>query len=241
LVVQVGVQAATIHAIVKVARQGPTASYSYFPRVFNRIILAGASLGSIVANEVTSTYPTDIDAVILGAFTKVWVNAVPGFIVTAELLPARLIQPNMYGSLPVGYLAANSQSGVDFLLFYGPGEYYDTQFIAWDYQTRGTISVDEGATGALGIFQANQYTGRVLVITGQQDVVFCGTTGLEASGVGNCGSGSSSLLVQTQSLYPSALNYICHAVANSGHCWMHQYSAQDGFKFLHQWLTDNGF
>lgn len=96
-------------------------------------------------------------------------------------------------------------------------------------------------TGALGIGTATEYKGSVLVITGQQDVPFCGTTGLEISGPGNCGRGPSSILEQTSTLYPAAQNYTAIHVENSGHVWMHQYSAQWGFKAVHTWLAERGF
>lgn len=101
-------------------------------------------MGAIVGNIININHPDDIDATIHAGFSKVWVNAVPGFILTAELLPAAEVEPERYGSLPDGYLEADSESGIAFLLFYGPGEYYDETFVASDYRKRGIISVGEG-------------------------------------------------------------------------------------------------
>lgn len=165
----------------------------------------------------------------------------PGFVITALLLPAATIDPVRYGGLPIGYLIGSSPSGVAFELFYGPGKYYDEMYIDWDYRSRGTISVGEGVTGAVGIMTANKYKGDVLVITGQQDVPFCGSLGLTINGPGNCGSGKSSILEQTRSLYPVAKSYTWFAVPNSGHCWMHQYNAKLGFKVMTDWLEEKGF
>jgi hypothetical protein len=162
--------------------------------MFNKIILAGESLGSIIANIENLNHPVDVDATILAGFSKSWVAAVPGFIVEAGLLPAAIVEPARYGNLPVGYLEASSPQGVAFELFYGPGKYYDEAFIAADYKARGTITVGEGVTGALGIVTAPNYKAPVLVMTGQQDVIFCGSTGFEFSGVGNCGTATSGIL-----------------------------------------------
>lgn len=117
-----------------------------------------------------------------------------------------------YASLDPGYLQATIQSGVAALLFYGPGKYYDTTFIAQDYNNRGTITVGEAATGAL-VPTAHAYAGSVLVISGQEDVVFCGSFGLPGIpllgflGTGNCGTGPNNKLAQTNIIYPSASNY----------------------------------
>ena len=102
----------------------------------------------------------------------------PGFTATAELLSATLTDSARYGFLSgdLGYLIANSLSGVEYLLYYGPYQYYDLSYIALDYAARGTITIGEAITGALGISVAEEYTGSVLVLNGNQD----GTSLLEA-------------------------------------------------------------
>ncbi|KAE8450569.1 hypothetical protein EG329_006300 [Mollisiaceae sp. DMI_Dod_QoI] len=200
--VQCPAQAATIHEIIKLARAGS----SPFPRTFHKIIVVGESLGSLVANFLNVNYPNDADATILGGFSKDWATVIPGFTVTAGLLPAFGVQPARYGNLDPGYLEATSQPGVEFLLFYGPGTYYNRSFIVQDYNNRGTITLGEAATGAF-VPTAQKYKGPVLVIDGQQDTVFCGFLGLPLLGPGNCGTGPFSKLAQTSIIYPSASNY----------------------------------
>lgn len=166
-------------------------------------------------------------------------TVIPGFTLTAGLLPAQLVQPSK--SLPLGYLQATSEPGIEYLLFYGPPEVnYDPAFVHQDFLNRGTLTLGEAASSAL-IPTANRYTGSVFVMTGQQDVVFCGSFGFQGGGPGNCGSGAYSILAQTQTLYPRASNYSWYAVPNSGHCWEHQYSAQGGFEVAHNWLAGRGY
>jgi hypothetical protein len=45
-------------------------------------------MGSIVGNNLYTMYLNDVDASILGGFSKSWLLAVPGFIADAALLPA---------------------------------------------------------------------------------------------------------------------------------------------------------
>ncbi|CZT43846.1 uncharacterized protein RSE6_03939 [Rhynchosporium secalis] len=237
-VVQMSAQAATVHEIIKLARAGP-AGKSPFPRIFNNIIHVGCSMGSLMANVLNVQYPTDVNATILTGFSKQWVTVIPGFTITAGLLPTQLVQPGL--SLPLGYLQASSESGAEYLLFYGPpGVNYDPAFVHQDYLKRGTLTVGEAASSAL-IPTASRYTGSVFVMTGQQDVVFCGSFGFQGGGPGNCGTGAFSILAQTQTLYPRASNYSYYAVPNSGHCWEHQYSAQGGFEVAHDYLASRAF
>ena len=180
---------------------------------------------------MNAKYPTDVDATILTGFTEKWINVVPGFVATALLLPA----PDK----PVGYLQATNEQGVAFLLFYSP--HYDPAFIHQDYLNRGTITVGEGVSGAIGIVTTTQYTKPVFVINGEQDTVFCGTTGLELTGAGNCGNEPDSIMAETKSLYPASSSYSYYILPNSGHCWEHGYYAQQGFNASHAWMAQHGF
>ncbi|KUJ10286.1 uncharacterized protein LY89DRAFT_675142 [Mollisia scopiformis] len=235
-VVQCPAQAATVHEMILLARNGALP----FPRNFDKIIFVGESLGSLVGNYLNVNYPQDADATILAGFAKDWVTVIPGFTFTAGLLPALGVQPSRYGNLDPSYLEASIQSGVEFLLFYGPNTYYDRTFILQDYANRGIITLGEAASGAL-VPTALSYKGPVLVIDGEQDTVFCGFLALEFLGPGNCGSGPTSKPALTNIIYPSASNYTSYIVPNSGHCWAHQTNAQMGFKYSHDWLSGLGF
>jgi hypothetical protein len=103
------------------------------------------------------------------------------------------------------YLIANSLVGIEYRLFSGPGQYYDPSFIALDFAARGTITIGEAITVDLGISVTEEYTDAALVLTGNQNVAFCGTLDLAIDGSGNCnGSGT---LEETQTLYPRARPY----------------------------------
>lgn len=226
-VVQCPAQAETIYELVKLAKSDH-ASKRGFPRTFKKLIFVGGSLGSIVGNVLNTLHPDAFDAMILGGFSKSWLTAVPGFIAQARLLPAP--------GFPAGYLQATSRAGVAYLLFYGPGTYYDPALIAQDYSNRGTVSVGEGASGSTGIGIAADYSNPVLVINGEQDVLFCGTTALDGK-PGDCRNG---IMDQTRALYPLA-DYSWWLLPNAGHCWHHQYGALSGFDYAHSWLARKGF
>lgn len=226
-VVQCPAQAESIHQLILIAKSTMAGSVG-LPRSFSKIIFVGSSLGSIVGNNLHNLYPEDLVASILGGFSKSWLLAIPGFVANARLLPA----PKQ----PPGYLQATSRAGVSYLLFYGPGRFYDTNFIRQDYDNRGIVTAGEGVSGSSGIGVAPKYAKPILLINGEQDVLFCGTTATDGK-PGNCKNG---IMDQTKELYPMA-DYSWTLVPDAGHCWHHQYNALSGYEYSHNWLASKGF
>ena len=74
-----------------------------------------------MGNFLNLGYPDDdVDTTILTGFSKTWFNAIPGLTATALLLLAP--------GLPVGYLKANSEVGIECLLF-SKDHQYDLNFV----------------------------------------------------------------------------------------------------------------
>lgn len=238
LVVQTPTQVEIAHQIILLARKGS----SPFPRKFTKIIVVGHSMGSVITQLLSVNHPTDADAIILTGYSRYIINFLPGIFVTGGLLPAKVVQPEKYGNLAVGYLEASSFPGIEYLFWYDPyanGTYYDPAFPAYDYALRGPITVGEGASGAVAA-ATSSFQGPVFVITGQQDTLFCGTTALPIDGPGQCVGGPLNYLAGTGALYPNA-KYDWYAVPNANHCWQFHYSAQLGFQVTHDWLASQKF
>lgn len=238
LVVQTPTEVECVHQIITMARAGT----SPFPRKFTEIIVVGHSMGSVVTQSLSVTYPKDASCFILTGYSKYIINFLPGIFLTGVLLPAAVVEHSKYGNLPIGYLEASSFSGITYLFWYDPyanGTYHDPDFPAFDYALRETITVGEGATGAVS-GDTSTFDGPVLAISGQQDVLFCGTNALPIDGPGECVSPTFNYLEGTASLYPNA-KYSWYNVPNAGHCWQLHYSAQQGFAVTHNWLAKNGF
>lgn len=177
---------------------------------------------------------------ILTGFSKSLTTAVPGLLTNLLLEPAATVDPTRFGTLLPGYVEATNEAGTTFLFFYNATGGYDPTFANYDYSIRGTMTIGEAATGAESIATAGAYTRPVLVVTGQEDNIFCNPTGLQAT-PGNCGSGSTGLLAQMATLYPVASNYTWISVPEAGHCWQFHYSALAAFGQVHDWLAGVGF
>jgi pimeloyl-ACP methyl ester carboxylesterase len=91
-------------------------------RKFNRIILAGHSLGSVISNVLNYKYPWDADCTILTGFAPILPINEIGILVQGWLLPADLID-SRYSNLNPAYLEFSNRVDFDFLFYY-PGQYY---------------------------------------------------------------------------------------------------------------------
>ena len=191
---------------------------------------------------MNAQYPNDVDATILTGFSSAFDTNLPGAIVAANVVPADVENPGEFGTLSPGYVEIATQAN-DALLFYYPGG-YDPNLFNLDYLLRGTAGTGELATVAITKSVATSYTGKVLVMTGQYDAIFCNPLGLPAPG--NCepsgllGIGSDNYLADTQSLYPAA-DFTWYQVPDSGHCWHFHYAGPAGFAYAHNWMAAKGF
>jgi pimeloyl-ACP methyl ester carboxylesterase len=194
-------------------------------------------MGSLVAQLHSVNHPTDADALILTGFSKYIKDTAVGILTVAGAFPAPLANPKRFSALSPGYLTLSSPEGAQFEFYFGPddGTYYQPGLPAYDYSKVGTLTVGEGASGVLEA-ATSTFKGGVLVISGQQDSVFCSPLGTT---VGEC-VGATNYLSTTGSLYPRA-EYSWYSVPDAGHCWQFHYSALEGFRISHQWLADQGF
>jgi hypothetical protein len=135
-----------IHALVQMIRASPCTTY--LPRTFSKIVYAGHSYGSLIGNGVNVKYPNDVDVTVLTGFSKTTI-AFPGVLTGAVPAPADTVNTAKYGTLPVGYLEATSESGMQFS-FFGSSGSFDPALFTLDYSLRETLTVGEG--GAFNTF-----------------------------------------------------------------------------------------
>lgn len=97
------------------------------------------------------------------------------------------------------------------------------------------MSVGQFISTYLDITGALEYTGWVLVLTGEDDQAFCGP-GSPVLGEAKCGC----LLPDTKSTFPNAdCNW--HSVANTGHAINGYYPAHGAFQIAHEFLAGENF
>jgi pimeloyl-ACP methyl ester carboxylesterase len=233
LVVQDPAHVEITNALIQAARAGTAP----LPRAFDKIIYVGHSFGSLIGNLFNSKYPTALDATILTGWSNYFLVDVIPVAFTLLLLPASIVDPLRFGDLELCYLEATFEAR-DVAAFFLEGA-YDPKLQALDYARRGLVTCGELVTMFFSLAEAREYAAPVLVVTGDEDDIFCNPliNLLPAS----CGSGPTSMLAQARALYPAASVYDWYAVPNAGHCWNLHYTAQKGFNASHAWLTGLGF
>lgn len=233
LEVQVPSQVEVHHNIITQLRNGDIGG-----RKFSKIAFVGHSFGSVLGNSHSTTYPDDIDALILSGYTKFIKPTLPGIAITPLVLPASLVS-DRFSDLALGYFAMSNEDGRISLLFTNDQSEWPEEMIALDKETYQTVTVGEFISAIFSTNVANDYTGPVQVITGHKDQVFCGISLPEITGETNCGEGDLNLIAQTATLYPKA-NYSFVEIPDTGHVLNLHYTANQTFKAAHDWLAEIG-
>lgn len=233
LVVQDPAHVEITHALIQAIRAGTDP----LPRAFDKIIYVGHSFGSLIGNLFNNRYPTAVDATILTGWSNSLILTIVPVAAVFLLLPASIAEPARFGGLDLCYLEATLEAGEAPAFFLEGG--YDPKMQALDYAQRGLVTCGEMVSLFFSVAETPEYTAPVLVVTGEEDDIFCNP--LINILPANCGSGPTSILAQAKALYPAASVYDWYAVPEAGHCWNLHYTAQKGFNASHTWLTDQGF
>jgi hypothetical protein len=149
---------------------------------------------------------------------------------------------------------ATSQTGIQNVSWNPGNTGYDPAFPPYHWSLRGTISAGEAATVPFAFHAAEGFTGSAMIVTGNNDQIFCSPVenplslnpgGLLGALLGTapsgCGSDTTGYLAQSKVISPNAKNYEWYAVPTAGYCWQLHYSAQDGFGQVHDWMERQGF
>lgn len=231
---QLPFEAETIHAIIEMARKGRLPKPC---RPFKKFIYVGHSYGSLIGNGLAIQHPDDVDAYILTGFSQQVAQGMVGASTLPMFAPAALVAPGKYGSLDYSYLQATNKTGTQIIFYRGK---YSNRILDYDFENRGTVTLGEAITGALGQFPAPSFKGAVFVLNGNEDAIFCQDSiehGL-AGFAGNCSNGFSSSVGLS---YPAARKFDFYNTANTGHCLNTHDTAQESFQQAHKFLAGAGF
>jgi pimeloyl-ACP methyl ester carboxylesterase len=226
-------EAETIHAVISIARAGQLPGVS---KTFDKIIVVGHSLGSLVAAVLTEQHPSDADALLLTGFSFHVTLGVSG-VIPAFLVPAAIANPAAYGNLDLGYLLLTSASAVQKFFYFGQ---FDPTIAAYDFAHRGTVTVGEAATYPVGQLPIPGYHGPVFVLDGNEDIPWCSTNpvGPILGQPGNCSAGYAQAV---HNFFPAASVFDYSITPDTGHCLNLHLTAQQSYAAAHQFLEQVGF
>ncbi|RFU23978.1 hypothetical protein B7463_g12360, partial [Scytalidium lignicola] len=223
---QVPMHAAVTNEIVKGLKAG-----HFVNQKFDKVILVGHSLGSMIANNMAVTYGDFADALVLTGYTRF---GTPTSVIESDPFPAAEFSKK-FASLNSGYLVTSLESGRE-LAFFGRNDTFDPKVANIDFQIQDVVGIGELVTA--NSFEAPDFTGPVAVITGRQDAAFCFVNNTV---LGDCGQGANSLPAQVSSFFPNASNFSYFVPENIGHCINLHLKAREAFAFAHSWLQSVGF
>ncbi|VDB90612.1 Bgt-51650 [Blumeria graminis f. sp. tritici] len=206
-------------------------------RSFSKIIYVGHWYGSLIGNLHAVKYPTSVDSYVLTGFSKKIRPSLLPTVIAGAFLPATIAYPERWAGQALTYFAASNEDGANGLFFVN--DTVDPELRELNYRLRGTVTAGEFLTGYESTQVASNYRGRVFVLTGQNDAIFCSPDSFgqgTLNGQGDCGTGEDSIIAQTQDLYPAVANYDYDTPENIGHCNILHIGAVDQFATVHDWL-----
>ncbi|KAA8614580.1 MhpC hydrolase or acyltransferase alpha beta hydrolase superfamily [Pyrenophora tritici-repentis] len=133
---------------------------------------------------------------------------------------------------PSGYIASSDLTSLQYAFLY-PG-HYDIGLAIEGERTKHPLTIGELLTIGSGP-KSSCFTGPVLVVTGENDVPFCG---------GNCyagikGTGLSNLPEAAKQAFPSASVFKSHIQPMTGHGNNFHFNATAGYKVMQNFLAEN--
>ncbi|KAI5455873.1 Alpha/Beta hydrolase protein [Mariannaea sp. PMI_226] len=215
-IVQMPLEAAIINAITASLRS----KRNPIGITFSKIAFVGHSYGSITGVAAARLTPGFADALIMTGWSAYL--PLPSPLLELQMHSAALLF-DRFKTLPLGYLTASNKTGHKNIFFGGS---FDPQIPETSFLLQSVMTCGEGGSLVTGLQPATVYNGKVLVITGSDDVLFCNPMN------GACTdqlSGSTILL-------PNATSFNTQVIPNTGHNFMLHKSNIDSFNQIKQFI-----
>ena len=211
-----------IHSVVEQLKAGQIGITAY-----SEVLFIGHSFGSQNLARLTQNHPTDPAGLILTGYSDDFSGNIP-LQVNFGYLPGDLVSPR-FADLPGGYLAMSNRTGRSVAFYYNGS--YDPIITVLDFETEGTVAIGEPFGNILK--PVPQYTGPVLLVSGDHDAVVCGT-GYDC--LTAPGGPTNSTVARTSSFFPNAASFTYNLANSSGHSINFHYSSQQTFGYIHDWI-----
>ncbi|KKK12610.1 hypothetical protein AOCH_002275 [Aspergillus ochraceoroseus] len=223
--IQTPLEVAALAQLIDMVRNGS------YPGIIvpRKVILIGHSYGSVQTYDLTATDPSSADAIVLTGFSLNQTFS-PSFIAGGNWQQAYLTQKSAYNYTP-GYLASGNINADQYLFCHWPE--FDPSLLAYVETIKQPVTVGELLT--IGSVPAqNPFAGPVLLISGSNDVPFCG---------GDCyntGGGAPSIPSDAAKAFPNARPFEAFVQPNTGHAINLHYTAKEAYNFMFVFLATNG-
>ncbi|KAK7729335.1 hypothetical protein SLS63_006208 [Diaporthe eres] len=220
---------------VDLANQIRSGSTSQIPQ-YDELLYISNSYGSVLGVYISQTYPNLFNTSVLTGYTK---RILPSYygIALQNPQPANMLFPERFPNTKFPLYLTSPNESTRTNSFFGSHEQVDfEQDLAqiW-WEREDVVAAGEYMGTYVLMTKAPAYTGRVLVITGEQDQPFCGQ-GTPLIAVAACGD----LLPETAEIFPNA-EFNWKRVARTGHAINLFASARETFRTAHDFLAGARF
>lgn len=230
--IQATLEIAALKELTRLARARQIPGLPQQP-AFDKVVHVGHSFGSIQSFELARQQPDLSDGLILTGF-GVNGSFLPYFQFGGNFVSVTTV-PALASQYVAGYFGAGNPSAVQ-TNFFSPGQFDPAALELAAGALGQPVTVGELFTIGSAIGGVSQFSGPVLVITGERDLPFCG---------GDClatGDPSvASIPAGVQALVPNSKGYETFIVPKAGHGLNFEYSAQTTYQHIGQFLAGNGF
>ena len=203
----------------------------------------GHSFGSGQTYALSALYPNLTDGIVLTGFS-LNTSFAPYFLAGSNFQQAHtLLSPltkngttskgssNSASYYPPGYLISSNINANEVLFFYPP--YFDRDILVFAEQNKKPVTVGELLTQDSAPKQS-PFTGPVLIITGDQDLPFCG------GDCSNTGGAAESIPALSKLAFPGAKPFEAYVQPNTGHGLNLHYNATGTYNHIAGFLRKSG-
>lgn len=228
--IQAFLEVSALAQITQMARNGSFPGIRQKPQ---KVIHAGHSFGSGLTYALSAMYPSLTDGIVLTGFSfntsfSSYFVAGANFHQANQVFSSKNTSSSYY---PPGYLVSSNVVANEFLFFTPP--YFDPKILAFAEQNKKPVAIGELLTmGSVPI--QSPFKGPVLIITGSNDVPFCGGDCL------NTGGAAESIPTQGKMAFPSAKAFEAYIQPNTGHGLNLHYNATGAYEVIAGFLKSNG-
>lgn len=201
---------------------------------FDRVILAGHSIASVIINYLIVHEPEVADAVVLTGYVHIFTKVSTS---GQQFAPAASIFPQRFPGLDPGYQTVVSAENMRESFFSANGTFDPLiPTINWereDVQATGEVqSLLSLLTSSFATAPATGFKAPIALVIGQNDEVLCDS---------DCDEGDSNLAAMSESYFPDSRAFEPMVIPNTGHFLNLHYSARETFGRVHEWLEEVGF
>ncbi|KAK6062625.1 hypothetical protein SCUP515_13180 [Seiridium cupressi] len=216
-----------LQALTNLVRHG---NYSSSGGGYEKIVHVGHSLGSCVTYALHVIDPDISDAIILTGFSQ-FSDYQPAGLIGLHLVEANL--RDRFAYYPPGYLIQGDLVALQ-TDFFAPGT-FDPDILEPAYAAAEAVTVGELASAAYMAFANVTSTAPVLIVTGERDVIYCGT---DCFAVGD--QDISSVLDFSKNYFPPGTPFQTKVVEGASYGLNLDYNWPITYNTINDFLTHNG-